>query len=53
MLEMVRVTLEEKVNLVLSDPPYNVRRESRSSGANYDELNTDDMATIAMLCCSS
>lgn len=40
--------LDESVDLVLTDPTYNVRKESESSGAVYDKLITDDMAVMVM-----
>lgn len=42
--------LDEQVNLVHIDPPYNVRKKSRRSGADYDKLATNYMAAITMLC---
>lgn len=50
MLETNEAFLDEQVELVLTNLPYNVRRKSRRSSADYDKRTTDDMAAIAMLC---
>lgn len=50
MLEMDAVSLHDRVGLVLTDPTYNVRRESGRSEADYDRQTPDDMAKMTMLC---
>lgn len=39
--------LESSVQLILTDPPYNIRRERGDEHANYDSLTLKDMNTFA------
>lgn len=49
-LEMDGVSLEDQVDLALTDPAYNVPRALGRSGVDYERLTLDDMAETAMLC---
>lgn len=50
MYQMGGVSLDDQVSLAPTDPPYNVSRESGSSGADHANLATDDTAAITMIC---
>lgn len=38
--------IEEKVQLVLTDPPYNIRREQNKIDSDYDSMTRDDMEEV-------
>ena len=42
-------SLRGKVQLILTDPPYNVRRESTRDNAEYDSLSLEDMRQATYL----
>lgn len=48
MLDMDRVSLDDRVDLVAPDPPYNARGDFGHSGANYDRQTPGDMEEMAM-----
>ena len=39
-------TLEDSVQLILTDPPYNIRRQLNAENSNYDVLTVHDMNDI-------
>ena len=44
-----RKSLKGRVHLILTDPPYNVRRESTRQNAEYDSLSLEDMRKTTYL----
>lgn len=50
LIETDGVSLDEQLVLVLTDLPNNARWESGRSVAEYDQLATDDITAMSMLC---
>ena len=44
------IDITESVDLVLTDPPYNVRREGTRHNADYDTFTPEDIAELCSLC---
>lgn len=43
----VEVDLTRKVDIILADPPYNVRNDQKYDRAEYDTVGSNDMRDIA------
>ena len=43
-------SLEGKAQFILTDPPYNVRRENSHPNSDYDNLSHGDMQTVVRMC---
>ena len=44
------ISLEEQVDLLLTDPPYNVRREANKGNSRYDVFYESDIMDLCDLC---
>ena len=48
--EMEGKDLRRSVDLILTDPPYNIRREAQANNSSHDVLSDSDMDKFALLC---